>query len=424
MSSNNPLGFLNQLFGSTAAFNNAQHGNTGVGLIDKARPVLDFLGGAYQAHAANPYAGGTAAAGMGSMIEGLSRRNYMNQLQQQQQAALQYQRRQETLKNSNNATIFNKASGIMVDGPFDTGFANNMLPAIRDNQTNDFNQHFLDTGEIDTSRMNPTGSYGGGLAGNIIESAIKRAGEGSDAQATMDYMQPFAASGEFPNLGGQPPVPTPQNVSPPSSLLPNQPATGPQLEMDPTLNPSQGPLQGSASQTLPQYTPANAFTQGVPMIDQLIKLRSNEQGNRLGQGKLAEDTRSNKADEAIGRINAGANVTSANASMLKAKKYQPGGGRAPSITEQMTPEQRNAYFNKLGGTQAPKPLDAKTRIALTNMVATGKNSKGKKLSPQAINEARAILSGQTPTQMMNQNAATGNAATTKIRSAAEWAQNR
>jgi len=129
-------GALSKLFGSAAGYNNAQYGNTGFGILDMARPAIDFLTGSYGAHLANPEARGTALAGLGNAVSGLSRRHYQDMMNRQYQNEMEYQRNRQASTDVNNATIFKTRTGIDIEGPFDTDFANQSSGDIRKNRAN------------------------------------------------------------------------------------------------------------------------------------------------------------------------------------------------------------------------------------------------------------------------------------------------
>lgn len=92
---------LSGIFGNAAAINASKTGTVTpidpntmqpaaaahpiLSAIDAVRPAIDFLGGAYTAHAANPAGKGVALAGLTSMVDQAAQRNYMNQLNQQYQ---------------------------------------------------------------------------------------------------------------------------------------------------------------------------------------------------------------------------------------------------------------------------------------------------------------------------------------------------
>lgn len=112
-----------------------------------------------------------------------------------------------------------------------------------------------------------------------------------------------------------------------------QPNAKPQSNVPMLENPLAG-LQGAVSQAQVQdpITQRSPFLQySLPPIDQMRPIQERRQ-----QDALNEAIRSNKADEAL-------------EAKRIAKMGSGGSGRAPNMLELMTPEQRTAYFNKLGG---------------------------------------------------------------------------
>lgn len=89
---------------TSAAINNSKFGDTGNKLLDFARPAVDFLTGAYGAYQSGRD-GGTAVAGLGNVVEGMSRRNYMDLLSDQQRANrdLQFKKNEQTIQGINSS---------------------------------------------------------------------------------------------------------------------------------------------------------------------------------------------------------------------------------------------------------------------------------------------------------------------------------
>lgn len=314
------LGDLLKLQNTNAAFQAAKYGGGASGGNGKGGGLLNILSGAYQAAFPNAPAANLIAGG----VQARNLYKYNQALQAQQQAAMLAQQQ----KNSNDAKNFYEATGVEVKGDFDRGFANNMSGAIRENNTNPLTKNYIDTGKVDPSLYNSKGNYNQGISSEILKSAMERANAGNDTQATLDRLPQFMGS-PVPNQVG-----TPQGGL--SAMIPQ--GTGPQLQMD----PSQGPLQGNVAETTPVFTMANAGTQGIPDISQLLTGRKNEQGDRLGNRKAIETARNNRATNANQRITANASKTNAKANMIRANKYQPSSGSNNPYT---VPKEQQQYFN-------------------------------------------------------------------------------
>lgn len=110
MAAGNPIADLMRMQAQSAALQQAGSFGTGHGFLDTIRPIVDFLAGAQQSYASGSNSG-NAIAGLGGMVQGMSKRNYLNQLQEQQKKAFAYQqyldtqaanKRSNTIKGINN----------------------------------------------------------------------------------------------------------------------------------------------------------------------------------------------------------------------------------------------------------------------------------------------------------------------------------
>lgn len=302
MSTNNPLGSLfNNLFGTTAAYNNAQYGKTGNAGIDFLRPGLDFMMGAYKAYQANPDGGGTAIAGLGNMVDGLGRRNFLNQQQQQAQAALQYQQMINAQKAADNRQYAQGSTGLNVSGFGDLPSAE-ILNQIRQSNQVGNNNKFLQGQPLQQADH-------GALDAGLMQDYMKRFGDIASANITQGQLGQYSSQGQNRSFGDV----LPPSVTGGQALPPGAPA----LEPDPVT----GAINGGISETGPYVNPmfqSNPYGIGVPNIgnlltaqDQGLTAAQDAETNARGVTQLKETQRHNKASEGIDRINANAHMISA-----------------------------------------------------------------------------------------------------------------
>lgn len=165
----------------------------------------------------------------------------------------------------------------------------------------------------------------------------------------------------------------------PANVLPAQPG-------GPGLGSMQQPFQTGAQMTAPPLppplTPIQRFQSGVygPAVAQVISgatqketgrhnVVGEKETNRHNVTMEGETGRHNRANESIGRTNAQAHMISAN----KAGSS----GRAPTLLELMSPEQRAAYIARMAsGSSAKKKLTPADMKAMTQLRQTYNNEAG------------------------------------------------
>lgn len=265
MSANSGLS-LGDLFNTLTSSNALKYaGNYGTGnkILDFARPVLDTLTGAYAAYQANPNGGGTLLPGLANAISGMSQRNYLGQLQQQQVAKMAL----DQMKNENNAGLLYQQSGYKVANPeagFDLDFANNTAKAVRDRVGNAGMITGMQTG--DWSGLNPDGNYDS-FFGKVLDHHFNVL----DADATGANISDFVT-----NNYGRPGATT---VAPTRAV----PAGQPQLEPMQTPTFSTGINTTAPAPQRPMLAPLSSLNQGAVDWSTLQSMRKGEQDNNNTQ---------------------------------------------------------------------------------------------------------------------------------------------
>lgn len=366
---------LADYYSKSAAIGAAKYGGYG---NSKFGGLLDMILPAYQA--AFPKAP-VANALMGAR-QAWNMHNY-NKVMQAQYAA---QQARQATTDTNNDTIFNKATGLNVVGNFDTALGNSMAPHIRDsNQASNYNamlkgdQLQIDPyGTVDTSVINP---YMKQMGENASSNAAK-------SQFTPTYAQGGQAAGQLTpqSLIGQ--LPGLKGLQQAMNQI--APQTAPQLQNpDGSFNAS---ANGGTSQLSPEQSAAaqlNPYASANVPVGNLTTLfdaggAAAQKGAGMQQdiNQLTETGRHNKADEAIGRTNAQAH-------MISAQKSGSAGQQANEATRAydawksglLTDQQ---YANTMGANKADLDLGALKDQAKIIKDAYGKNSSEAKAAANAV----------------------------------------
>lgn len=281
------------------------YGDKGTGPASVLRSILGVIGPAM----ASAFPRGPLPQAIGALNSTLNMRDYNRYLKDQ--ALLERDR--QIQENRNNAGIYQSATGQQVLVPsagFDTGFASSQIPHIRQsNQVGNYNAAL----QGQPLQFDPYGEFNQ----QIYQSEQDRQAALADAQATNTRMMPQVQAGQkasgvnlllnrkFGPLSGV--LPTDNNGLDMSELQPGALAAGitQQAVNPPTVSPYQ-----------------------VGIVDPKLMLDATGMGLKDTQelGGQTETKRSHQANEKIDQQRADASTTSAQADMIRAKKYQPGGG--------------------------------------------------------------------------------------------------
>lgn len=251
------------------------------------RQALNVMGAIAPAVAAAPQAGLIPALlqAAGGYAQMKNVQDYNRFIQAQYLQELQRQKTQD----ANNSSIWKRRTGQEIQGPFDLGFANQSAQDIRKSNATDSVNAMLGGGAL---RQDQYGDYDPAM----IRDYVTRQAQVQDANATLNQLPQWMGGG-VPGASKQRPA-----------ARPGQPM------LDSVPRPT---LQSGVSAD--NFGEMNPYMMGVPNVSQLLTGRSSEQSSQLGNRKAAETERNNRATESIGRTNASAN-------MMRANKYQPGGG--------------------------------------------------------------------------------------------------
>jgi len=127
---------------------------------------------------------------------------------------------------------------------------------------------------------------GGAIPEKVLQYVLERAGKANDANATLGKLPAFMSNA----------IPGAQNPN----EAPQMPTTAPGQTANAAFDNSPMLQAGVAQQEM--VTPGNALQYGIPDVSQLLTGRQNEQQDRLGNRKAAEDERSNKVEEGLKKL--------------------------------------------------------------------------------------------------------------------------
>lgn len=406
--------------GSAAAINNSQYGQTGNKILDFARPVIDFMGGAYNAYQSNPTGGGTAIPGLVGMTEGMSRRNYMNQLQQQYLA--EQQRLKQT--DANNAQIWNARTGQTITGPFDTTFANNSAGDIR--------------------KSNAVPSINNMLGGEALN--LNQYGDYSDSMLNNYTAQQAGATNFLNRSTGLDAVQGGQGQSLLHKALMNM-GNNPTQPQAPSLEGGAPTLSAGANFSRPAQqidTGMSPFLLPTDVPTQIAGMQQAGLEDAQKKGVLDETTRSNMAEEKQERDIYNATVKNQGGYARYAPAPIPPQPSEATRAYQalqagiITPEQYARTLGALPGTSEQPTIpsqDQQTYLENLKNKAQGKAgwfgsattpdpAAAQQYNQYASRYGLPPLTGPTSNSMIQSAQNTGNAAVGRIRSAGEWARSR
>lgn len=320
-----------------------------------------------------------------------------------QAEAMRQQLRQQ-LEDTNNASIYQKRTGVQMQGPFDIGLANSSAPDIR--------------------KDNATPSINDALAGKQLQ--LDNNADYSPELINQWLAQQGKATNFAGRNGGLGAIGEGQNASllrlPPSAMnlpKPGQPAP-------PT--PSGGALTAGASfEQMPPQIPTNVSPYMLPtdipsqvadlfkagLTDAHSKATTDETGrhNKTTEG---ETGRHNRANEGIGYKNAAAH-------MLSASKAGSS-GRAPTLLDLMSPTQRAQYLERQAtGETAKAPKITSTDIKTMGELRQAYNSEagGFFKNPEKAAQAAADYNVLADQFNMPKLAPFGNTSNAKIKNAGQ-----
>lgn len=195
-------------------------------------------------------------------------------------------------------------------GRVDSAVMKNIMDALGNRDFGDAALKYQQGGYPESFGMAPASQVS-----DLTQKALEREGQISDSAATIGQLLPMLQRG--------------QNAS----RIGNRALAG-GLEADPRVEgPAPGVLAGGVSQDTVNVPTVNPWMRGAMQIDPLVDMitqglkDSQEMGSQnLTAQQQAEASRHNRAAEA-------AQMKNANASMLRAQKYQPGGGGGGQVTD-------------------------------------------------------------------------------------------
>lgn len=311
-----------------------QQGHPFLSFLNAARPAIDFATGVYSAHAGGQDRG-LAFAGLGNMLNNMGQRNYLNQMQQQAMREYKNQQDRQNMTDANNASIWNSRTGQNIQGPFDTTFADHSAGDIRDTNAVPSLNAMLGGEAL---KLDPYGSYDPAL----LKDYLQRQGDATNY--VNANTEDITAGQKASSIGA--PVTSPQA---PAGSEWNRVYVKPGFQEgtldNGTGEASLGPATQQALQAATAYSaPANQIPPNVSPYFLPTDVPQQVAGNqRAGlqdkqeAGKQTETHRSNIAGEQLKReqqkalaayqaAQGKAAMINANAHMLQAQKYQPGGG--------------------------------------------------------------------------------------------------
>lgn len=220
-------------------------------------------------------------------------------------AAQEEQKRQEALQKINEtgnaySTADPRLAGM---GRVDSGVMKNVMDALGNRDFGNSALEYQKGGYPESFGLSPASQVA-----DLTKEALKREGSISDSNMTLGQLLPMLQRGQG------------------ASRIGNAAMAG-GLEADPSVGaPAPGVLQGGVSQQTVNAPTVNPWMRGAPALDPLVEMIKQGLGDSQEYGKQGltaqeqvEAARHNRAAEA-------AQMKNANASMLRAQKYQPGGG--------------------------------------------------------------------------------------------------
>ncbi|HEY9746999.1 MAG TPA: hypothetical protein V6C99_12365 [Oculatellaceae cyanobacterium] len=238
--------------------------------------------------------------GGNALAQNMALQRYGRYLQQQAEEAQRLALMAQQDEMADNLAIANAMTGGIANYRGKQRLTADEINHLRQIAANPDFANWMETGEFHMT--NPYGAYG-----DIPKTMQQRAQDVMDAQETMGQLPRVMADGPI----GQ--AIFDQIVNPGLQRLQNA-----------GMDTSEMGISTGVTKRQP-ITPAMAGTMAKPDISQLLTGRKNEQGYRTDVMQRKETERHNKQTEATDRIKA-------QADMLRAQKYQPGGGSGGSPT--------------------------------------------------------------------------------------------
>lgn len=286
-------------------------------------------------------------------------------------------------------------------GRVDSAVMKNVMDALGNRDFGDAALRYQQGGYPETFGMAPAAQVS-----DLTQKALDREGQISDSAATIGQLLPMLQRG--------------QNAS----RIGNRALAG-GMEADPRVEgPAPGVLAGGVSQDAVNAPTVNPWMRGAMQVDPLVNMitqgikDSQEMGSQnLTAQQQVEASRHNRASEA-------AQMKSANASMLRAQKYQPGGGGGGQVTDAAAANDLykkgllslDDYAARLSpgrprqSAKAPKTLNAKDAQIAQQLMKDISNTGWGAKSPQEKAQMQAVLdamgikwSAPQPAPQANQN---------------------
>lgn len=300
-------------------------------------------------------------------------------------------------------------------GRVDSAVMKNVMDALGNRDFGDAAIRYQQGGYPETFGMAPASQVS-----DLTQKALDREGQISDSAATIGQLLPMLQRG--------------QNASRIGSR-----ALAGGLEVDPRVEgPAPGVLAGGVSQDAVNAPTVNPWMRGAPALDPLVEMIKQGLGDSQEYGKQgltaqqqAEAGRHNRAAEA-------ALMKNANASMLRAQKYQPGGGGGGGqVTDAAAANDLykkgllslDDYAARLSpgrprqSAKAPKTLTAKDAQMAQQLMKDISNTGWGAKSPQEKAQMQAVLDAMG----VNWSGGTGNTSkqpSVQIMDASSWKRSR